>query len=300
MGGVIGRGGMADVRVGRDLHSGHLVAIKTLRAGLAENPLFRSSLRREAHTMARLRHHAIVALYDSGCDEIGEGTADKHVVPFIVMEYVAGWPLRDLLRTGGLTLAKSIHHQLGLLSALEASHRAGIVHRDIKPANVMITSKGAVKLIDFGIASRSGDPATTITHIRPFLGTPVYLSPEQARGETADARSDLYSAGCLLFELLAGQPPFTGDDPISVAYQHVHEKPPRASTGIPALDSVIATALSKARDDRFQSARAFRDALQSATTNVVREDGANSTALDHHVPTALAMGSHAGITGINC
>lgn len=126
MGEVIGRGGMADVRAGRDIHSGHRVAIKTLRKGLAENPLFRSSLRREAQSMARLRHHAIIALHETGCDELGEGPADQQVVPFIVMEYVAGWSLRDLLRTGGLTLAKSIRYQLGLLSALEASHRAGI------------------------------------------------------------------------------------------------------------------------------------------------------------------------------
>ena len=134
----------------------------------------------------------------------------------------------------------------------------------------MVTSWGAVKLVDFGIARPSGDPTATTTHIQMLLGTPRYFSPEQARGETADARSDLYSAGCLLFELLAGRPPFTGDDPVSLAYQHVHEQPPRTDTGIPALDSVVARALSKHREDRFQSARAFRVALQSATKHVAR------------------------------
>ena len=269
VGEVIGRGGMAEVRVGRDIASGRWVAIKSLRKDLAGDPRFRSSLRREAQTMARLRHHSIVALRDTDTDddEVDEATAGIRGVRFIVMEYVAGWSLRDLLKMGGLTREKSIHYLLDVLAALEASHRAGIVHRDIKPANVMVTDEGAVKLVDFGIARASGDPAATVTHSPGFLGTPAYFSPEQARGEIADARSDLYSAGCLLFELITGQPPFTGDDPISVAYQHVHEEPPPADTGIPALDSVIAKALSKSRDDRFPSARAFRDALQSATAH---------------------------------
>jgi serine/threonine protein kinase len=266
VGEVIGRGGMAEVRVGRDIHSGRWVAIKTLHPDLADDPRFRSSLRREAQTMARLRHHAIVALHETDIDgdAVDEAAAEAREVRFIVMEHVAGWSLRDLLGMGGLTLEKSIHYLLGVLTALEASHRAGIVHRDIKPANVMVTAEGAVKLLDFGIARASGDPAATITQSRAFLGTPAYFSPEQARGEAADARSDVYSAGCLLFELSTGRPPFTGDDPISVAYQHVHEEPPPADTGITALDSVIAKALSKCRDDRFPSARAFRDALQSA------------------------------------
>lgn len=273
VGEVIGRGGMADVRLGHDLASGRWVAIKSLRKELAGDPLFRSTLRREAQTMARLSHPAIVALHHAGLDDGGDDAADTPGAPFIVMEHVAGWSLRDLLGTGGLTIGKSIQYQLGVLAALEASHGAGVVHRDIKPANVMITSRGAVKLVDFGIARASGDAAATITHLQPLLGTPVYLSPEQAQGETADARSDLYSAGCLLFEALTGGPPFAGDDPVAVAYQHVHEQAPRAGTGIPALDSVLTKALAKARDDRFQSARAFRDALRSATKSVA-----------HHTP----------------
>ena len=278
MGEVIGRGGMADVHVGRDIHSGRWVAIKMLRTNLAEDATFRSRLRREAQTMGRLRHRGIVALHDTGYDDTGQGSADERTVPFIVMEYVAGWSLRDLLRMGRLTLAKSMQYQVGVLSALEASHRAGIVHRDIKPANVMVTSRGAVKLVDFGISRPSDDPAATVTHVHTLLGTPRYLSPEQARGEAADARSDLYSAGCLLFELLAGRPPFTGDDPVALAYQHVHEQPPRTDTGIPALDSVVARALSKSRDARFQSARDFRVALESATDHVARDHTSDHTA----------------------
>ncbi|MFF4894331.1 protein kinase domain-containing protein [Micromonospora chersina] len=274
MGEVIGRGGIAEVRVGRDIHSGRRVAIKALRKDLAHDPLFRSSLRREALAMARLRHPSIAAIHDTGYDEVDGGPADTQGVLFIVMEHVAGWSLRDLLGMGGLTLEKSIQYQLGVLTALEVSHRAGIVHRDIKPANVMVTFSGAVKLVDFGIACASGDPAAITTHIRSFLGTPTYFSPEQARGEAADARSDLYSAGCLLFELHAGRPPFTGDDPISVAHQHVHERPPRADTGIPALDDVIAKALSKPLDERFQTARAFRDALRAATTSLANHHDA--------------------------
>jgi serine/threonine-protein kinase len=265
MGEVIGHGGMADVRLGRDIRTGRSVAIKALRTTSAEDPLLRSHFRREAQLLGRLRHHAIVALLDTGHDEDSEGSADTPGAPYIVMEHVDGRSLRDLLRAGELTRETSVRYQLGLLAALEASHRAGIVHRDIKPANVMVTADGLVKLVDFGIARASGDPTATVTHVQEFLGTPAYFSPEQARCETTDARSDLYSAGCLLFELLTGLPPFTGDDPILVAYQHVHEPAPQADTGVPSLDAVIAKALAKDRAERFQSAQAFRAALQSAT-----------------------------------
>ncbi|KRF32297.1 protein kinase domain-containing protein [Nocardioides sp. Soil805] len=268
VGEVIGRGGMADVHLGRDRRSGRRVAIKMLRKKLAEDPVLRTSLQREAQTLRRLHHRGIVALHNAGQDEVRDGSGEEHAAPFIVMEYVAGRSLRELLGMGRLSLAKSIHYQVGVLRALEAIHRAGVVHRDIKPANVMVTSRGAVKLVDFGIARPSDDPAATVSDVEMLLGTPRYLSPEQARGETADARSDLYSAGCLLFELLLGRPPFAGDDPIALAYQHVHEPLPRTDTGIPALDAVVVRALAKRPDERFQDARAFRDALQSATKHV--------------------------------
>jgi serine/threonine-protein kinase len=266
VGEVIGRGGMADVHMGRDTRTGRSVAIKTLRSTSAQDPLLRSSLRREAQLLGRVRHHAIVALLDAGHGSDGDGNASPgtHGGPYIVMEHVDGRSLRDLLSAGELTRETSVRYQLGLLAALEASHRAGIVHRDIKPANVMVTASGAVKLVDFGIARASADPTVTVTHIQEFLGTPAYFSTEQARGESTDARSDLYSAGCLLFEMLTGRAPFAGDDPVLVAYQHVHQPAPQAGTGVPALDAVIAKALAKDREERFQSAQTFREALRSA------------------------------------
>ena len=260
---VVGRGGMAEVRVGHDIRTGRSVAIKALRSTSAEDPILRSSLRREAQMLGRVRHHAIVALLDSGHDGDGWGWAERHGGPYIVMEYVDGRSLRDLLRSGGPTRETAIRLQLELLAALEASHRAGIVHRDIKPANVLVTPTGDLKLVDFGIARASGDPTAAGTHIQEFLGTPAYFSPEQARGGTTDARSDLYSAGCLLFELLTGRPPFTGVDPVVLAYRHAHEPAPQADTGVPALDAVIAKALAKERAERFQSAQAFEEALRS-------------------------------------
>ncbi|MBC9226504.1 protein kinase [Aeromicrobium sp. 636] len=263
MGGVIGHGGMAAVHCGRDIPSGDCVAIKVLRPDLAEDPRFRSRFRSEAETMAGLDHPAIVSIVGTGYDG-GEDAADAARVPFIVMEHVAGRSLRELMRAGGVTVEQAIEYLVGVLTALEFSHRAGVVHCDIKPANVMVTPEGAVKLVDFGIARASGERADAITQTLQFLGTPGYLSPEQVRGEPLDAASDLYSAGCLLHELLTGRPPFTGD-PISVAYQHVHEEPPAAGTSVPGLDAVLARALAKTRGDRFPSARAFRDALLATT-----------------------------------
>jgi serine/threonine-protein kinase len=181
------------------------------------------------------------------------------------MELVAGRSLRDLLRSRALTMNETIHYQAGILAALDFSHRAGVIHRDIKPANVIVTSTGAVKIVDFGIARAQGDTAATLTMAPMFLGTPSYLSPEQGRGEVAGASSDLYSAGCLLHELLTGQPPFVGDDPVSVVYQHVHEEPAPVDTGIPALDGVVAKALAKSPPDRFPDAATFRAALLAAT-----------------------------------
>lgn len=280
VGEVIGRGGMAEVHRGRDLRSGLPVAVKLLRRDLAPDPLFQAMFRREAQTLAGLRHPSIVTVYDTGDDVVGTGSAQELHVPFLVLEYVAGQPLADLLRQGGLTPGEAIRHQLDILSALEVSHRAGVVHRDIKPANVMITPYGGVKIVDFGIARSSTDPATTVTAAPGVLGTPRYLSPEQVRGVTADARSDLYSAGCLLYELLTGRPPFEGDDPVSLAYQHVHEDPPLVSTHNPdlppALDAVLVRALAKGREDRFQTARAFREALRSAARGLGHDDGAHA------------------------
>ncbi|MEU7778841.1 protein kinase domain-containing protein [Micromonospora parva] len=286
---VLGRGGMAVVHLARDTRLKRWVAVKVLRAELARDPLFRSRFRREAQAVARLNHPGIVSVHDVGHEHVEGSRADEPNVPFIVMEHVAGQSLGARLREGALSLEESIQHQVAVLSALEFSHRAGVVHRDIKPANVMVTPNGAIKVVDFGIARIDGGAGGTATQTHALLGTAQYLSPEQVRGEIVDARSDLYSAGCLLYELLTGRPPFVGDNPVSVAYQHVHQAPPRASAYrtevTPALDAVLLTALAKDRKDRFQSARSFREALQSAAKGLVRADErTDMDALDNAIP----------------
>ncbi len=299
---LIGRGGMADVHLGRDLRLGRSVAIKVLRSDLARDPLFQSRFRREAQAVAGLNNPNIVAVYDTGEEEIPDRPEHEVRVPFIVMEYVAGRTLRDHVKAGDLTPEDSITYLAGVLGALDYSHKAGIVHRDIKPANVMITPEGGVKVMDFGIARAMADSQATMTQTQAVLGTAQYLSPEQARGETVDARSDLYSAGCLLFELLTGRPPFIGDSPVSVAYQHVREEPPTASSlnpdVTPALDSVLDRALQKDRDHRFQDALAFRRALLDAAhgISVPGVAGVPTAAMDASAPrTRAGVGSTAAV-----
>jgi serine/threonine-protein kinase len=270
VGELIGRGGMAEVHIGHDTRLGRTVAIKILRSDLARDPSFQARFRREAQAAAALNHPAIVAVYDTGEDVVTDPTtgAVGHV-PFIVMEYVEGHTVRDILRDGqAVPIDEAIEITAGVLSALEYSHHAGIVHRDIKPANVMLTPTGAVKVMDFGIARALADSAATMTQTQAVIGTAQYLSPEQARGETVDARSDLYSAGCLLFELLTGRPPFVGDSPVAVAYQHVREIAPAPSSvasDVPeTLDRICAKALAKERDARYSSAAEFRADLEAA------------------------------------
>lgn len=268
VGELIGRGGMAEVHIGHDTRLGRTVAIKILRSDLARDPSFQNRFRREAQAAAALNHPAIVAVYDTGEDVMTEPTGVVAHVPFIVMEYVEGHTVRHILRDGhAVPIEEAIEISVGVLSALEYSHHAGIVHRDIKPANVMLTPTGAIKVMDFGIARAVADSAATMTQTQAVIGTAQYLSPEQARGETVDARSDLYSAGCLLFELLTGRPPFTGDSPVSVAYQHVREAAPVPSSlasDVPdALDRITLKALAKERDARYSSAAEFRSDLEA-------------------------------------
>ncbi|MEO6470945.1 MAG: Stk1 family PASTA domain-containing Ser/Thr kinase, partial [Aeromicrobium sp.] len=263
LGGLLGRGGMADVRVGRDLRLGRTVAIKQLRSDLASDPTFQERFRREAQSAASLNHPAIVAVYDTGAGVDRDG----HVAPYIVMEYVEGQTLRDLMRDGRKLLPeRALDITADVLSALDYSHRSGIVHRDIKPANVMLTPSGQVKVMDFGIARAIADASSAMTATAAVIGTAQYLSPEQARGETVDARSDIYSTGCLLYELLTGRPPFVGDSPVSVAYQHVREEArppsqlnPDVSTSI---DAIVAKSLAKRTDDRYQSAADMRKDIE--------------------------------------
>ncbi|MEH0577427.1 MULTISPECIES: Stk1 family PASTA domain-containing Ser/Thr kinase [Streptomyces] len=258
LGHVLGRGGMAEVYLAHDTRLGRTVAVKTLRADLARDPSFQARFRREAQSAASLNHPAIVAVYDTGEDYI-----DGVSIPYIVMEYVDGSTLRELLHSGRKLLPeRTLEMTIGILQALEYSHRAGIVHRDIKPANVMLTRNGQVKVMDFGIARAMGDSGMTMTQTSAVIGTAQYLSPEQAKGEQVDARSDLYSTGCLLYELLTVRPPFVGDSPVAVAYQHVREEPQPPSVFdpeiTPEMDAIVLKALVKDPNYRYQSADEMR------------------------------------------
>ncbi len=257
LGDALGRGGMAEVRYAVDTRLGRPVAVKRLRYDLATDPTFQARFRREAQSAAGLNHPTIVAVYDTG-EEPDPNTGVS--IPYIVMELVEGQTLRDVIRDGRKILPeRALELTQGVLDALDYSHRAGIIHRDIKPANVMLTPTGDVKVMDFGIARAVADTSATMTQTAAVIGTAQYLSPEQARGETVDARSDLYSAGCLLYELLVGRPPFIGDSPVSVAYQHVREQPVPPSQLDPMIspdiDAITLKALAKDPDDRYQSAR---------------------------------------------
>ncbi|WP_121748047.1 Stk1 family PASTA domain-containing Ser/Thr kinase [Streptomyces sp. E2N166] len=263
LGPVLGRGGMAEVYHAHDTRLGRQVAVKTLRADLARDPSFQARFRREAQSAASLNHPAIVAVYDTGEDYI-----DNVSIPYIVMEYVDGSTLRELLHSGRKLLPeRTLEMTIGILQALEYSHRAGIVHRDIKPANVMLTRGGQVKVMDFGIARAMGDSGMTMTQTAAVIGTAQYLSPEQAKGEQVDARSDLYSTGCLLYELLTVRPPFVGDSPVAVAYQHVREEPQAPSVFdpeiTPEMDAIVLKALVKDPDYRYQSADEMRADIEA-------------------------------------
>ncbi|WP_093800024.1 Stk1 family PASTA domain-containing Ser/Thr kinase [Streptomyces sp. Wb2n-11] len=263
LGSVLGRGGMAEVYIAHDTRLGRTVAVKTLRVDLARDPSFQARFRREAQSAASLNHPAIVAVYDTGEDYV-----DNVSIPYIVMEYVDGSTLRELLHSGRKLLPeRTLEMTVGILQALEYSHRAQIVHRDIKPANVMLTRTGQVKVMDFGIARAMGDSGMTMTQTAAVIGTAQYLSPEQAKGEQVDARSDLYSTGCLLYELLTVRPPFIGDSPVAVAYQHVREEPQPPSNFdpeiTPEMDAIVLKALVKDPNYRYQSADEMRADIEA-------------------------------------
>ncbi|TDB81253.1 Stk1 family PASTA domain-containing Ser/Thr kinase [Micromonospora sp. KC721] len=266
VGELLGYGGMAEVHRGRDLRLGRDVAIKMLRADLARDATFQMRFRREAQNAASLNHPAIVAVYDTGEETAPTG----ETLPFIVMEFVNGRTLKEVLGVEGrLQPRRALEICADMCAALEFSHRHGIIHRDIKPGNVMLTQTGQVKVMDFGIARALASGATTMTQTSAVIGTAQYLSPEQARGEAVDARSDVYAAGCVLFELVCGHPPFVGDSPVSVAYQHVREAPPTPSDinpdVNPAVDAIVLKALSKNPLNRYQSAGEMRaDLLRAA------------------------------------
>ncbi|HKS46639.1 MAG TPA: Stk1 family PASTA domain-containing Ser/Thr kinase [Amycolatopsis sp.] len=258
LGETLGYGGMSEVHHGTDIRLGREVAVKILRADLARDPQFQERFRREAQNAAALNHPAIVAVYDTG-----EAQTEYGPLPYIVMEYVKGRTLRDIVKTEGpLSEKRAMEVMADVCAALDFSHRHAIVHRDVKPANIMITDQGAVKVMDFGIARAMHDGQASMTQTAAVIGTAQYLSPEQARGEGVDARSDVYAAGCVLYELLTGEPPFTGDSPVAVAYQHVREDPKAPSTVnpavSPALDAIVLKALAKGPANRYQSAAEMR------------------------------------------
>ena len=265
---LVGRGGMASVHRGHDLTLGRPVAIKLLKRELAEDDTFRTRFRLEAQAASRMSHPTIVRVYDAGEDTETDPDGSTHPVPYIVMELVQGRLLKDIVDAGPLSTADAVRYTDGILEALEYSHRAGVVHRDIKPGNVMITEAGQVKVMDFGIARAVSDSSSTVAETTTILGTASYFSPEQAKGEPVDARADLYSTGVVLFELLTGQPPFRGDSPVAVAYQHVSEAPTAPSevtdTVSRGLDAVVLRALAKDPFQRYQDAASFREALDAA------------------------------------
>ena len=292
VGQVIGRGGMAEVYEGTDRRLSRRVAIKVLRPDLAKDPMFQERFRREAQSAAGLNHPNIVAIYDTGEDLIGDGD-NKVSVPYIVMEFVDGVTLRHMLNNGPRILPeRALEVIAGVLAALDYAHRHGIVHRDIKPANIMINTNGDAKVMDFGIARAMSDAATSVTATSAVMGTAQYLSPEQARGELVDARSDIYSSGCVLYELLTGVTPFNGDSPVAIAYQHVNEPPKPPSSldpSIPStLDAITLNSLAKSPANRYQTAAEMRTDVERSIAGmpIMSRQVHETQTIDTYAPTA--------------
>lgn len=292
VGELIGHGGMAQVHIGTDTRLGRTVAIKIMRSDLAEDSIFLTRFRREARAVAQLNNPNIVSIYDSGEEQLEDAAGNIVQVPYIVMEYIKGQTLRDIIQVNGsLSPQDAEQVMIGVLNALDYSHRMGIIHRDIKPGNIMISDQGTVKVMDFGIARAMDDSSATMTQNQGVVGTAQYLSPEQARGEQVGAKSDLYSAGCVLYEMLTGKPPFTGDSAVAIAYQHVSETATPISTLIPGLDkrwdSIVAKAMAKDTENRYADAAAFRQDI------VTLAHGGMPIAANAHPLTDLSKTSQA-------
>ena len=257
--GTLGEGGMGVVYAARDPQLGRALAIKTLHA-TSHDPVARERLAREARTAALINHPSVCQLYEIG-DDGGE--------LFLAMELLEGESLAARLARGTLTVSEAVSIGLGILAGVDALHRHGVVHRDLKPSNVFLTNHG-VKLLDFGVAMiASSDVAATATRLTTpgmVVGTPQYCAPETLRGESADARTDIFAAGIIVYEMLAGQPPYVGRTAIEVFHSILYDEPPVLTGGpaIAALDRVIHKAVSKRREDRYQTAEAFAQELRSA------------------------------------
>ncbi|MGH3957940.1 serine/threonine protein kinase PknB [Mycobacterium sp.] len=294
LGEILGFGGMSEVHLARDVRLHRDVAVKVLRADLARDPSFYLRFRREAQNAAALNHPAIVAVYDTG-----EAETDAGPLPYIVMEYVNGVTLRDIVHTEGPMPAKrAIEVIADVCQALHFSHQHGIIHRDVKPANIMISTTNAVKVMDFGIARAIADSGNSVTQTAAVIGTAQYLSPEQARGDSVDARSDVYSLGCVLYEILTGEAPFVGDSPVAVAYQHVREDPvppsQRHDDISPELDAVVLKALAKNPENRYQTAAEMRTDLVRVHNGEQPEAPKVLTAAER---TSLMASSHSSDSG---
>lgn len=296
---LLGEGGMASVYLAYDSALDRQVAIKTLHSELGREASFRERFRREAQAVAKLSHTNIVSVFDTGEGEVtfGSSGADGTVMPYIVMEYVEGQPLGSVLDSdvhqyGAMPADKALKVTADVLAALETSHEMGLVHRDIKPGNVMMTKRGVVKVMDFGIARAMQSGVTSMTQTGMVVGTPQYLSPEQALGRAVDARSDLYSVGIMLFQLLTGRIPFEADSPLAIAYAHVQEEPVAPSSInrsiTPAMDALVARALKKNPNERFPTASAMRDEI----SRVMSAGQAGAPVI---VPGAGPGGSGAGV-----
>ena len=295
---LIGRGGMASVYRGYDLTLGRLVAIKVLKRDLANDSAFRTRFRLEAQAASRMAHPTIVRVYDAGEDSEMAPDGTVSPVPFIIMELVHGSLLKDIIASGPVPVTDAVRYVDGILEALEYSHRAGVVHRDIKPGNVMVTDAGQVKVMDFGIARAVSDSSSTVAETTQILGTAAYFSPEQAKGEPVDARADVYSAGVVLYELLAGRQPFRGETPVAVAYQHVSETPippSEINETVPrALDAIALRALAKDPFQRYQDAASFREALDAIDRRQAAVQAAGRRAHERAVRTQPATGRRDG------
>ena len=272
--GLVGQGGMADVELAHDQVLDRQVAVKLLHSRYADDPSFRERFKREARAAASLNHANMVAVYDTG-EEDGR--------PFIVMEYVAGRSLREILRREGVLPQRAAEIAGDAALALHYSHERGLVHRDVKPANIMISNEGQVKVTDFGIARAVN--SETVTQTAAVFGTAAYIAPEQAQGLEVDARTDVYSLGVVLYEMLTGQQPFAADSAVALAYKHVSEDPPRP-TSInreisPALEAVVLKAMAKNPANRYQSARELHDDIQRA----VRGERISAPSVMAYAPT---------------